>query len=101
MRIVKYIAISLLLGVAFTGLTMLIPYENCMDGNARGFPLGVIAPSCGPPFGPAIKLEPDMKNGHMFDFGALLGDAVLWSVIFGFTYCRLVKLRDKKLSDKN
>jgi len=79
-----FIAISLLWGVTLTGVTMLIPYEHCMDGDARGIPFGIITPSCGPAWGPAVMFEPDTKNGQMFDFGTLMADVVLWTAIAAF-----------------
>jgi hypothetical protein len=99
MRIVKSIAISFLWGVALTGLIMLVPYEHCMDGDARGLPFGVTAPSCGPSWGPAIMLEPDTKNGQMFDFGTLLADVVVWTAVSAFARCWLLKLRPQKLPE--
>ena len=92
-----FIAISLLWGVTLTGVTMLIPYEHCMDGDARGIPFGIITPSCGPAWGPAVMFEPGTKNGQMFDFGTLVADVVLWTAIAAFARRWLRKLRTQPL----
>ncbi len=43
----KLLVITLLLSVAFTTLTMMLPYDGCVCGEYRGFPFRVVGPICG------------------------------------------------------
>lgn len=71
---------SLLLGIGIASLTLLVPYEFCMAGDARGFPFAITNPTCTPPWGPSIALEP-WDGGQAIDFGTFTVDAALWAIV--------------------
>jgi hypothetical protein len=66
---------SLAMGLALTGLTMLVSYDYCFNGAARGFPFAAYCPPCEASFA-ALG-----TGGHVIDLVRLFGNVVLWSGI--------------------
>jgi hypothetical protein len=82
MRIVTKHVINFLWGAALTAMTMLIPYQYCMDGPGRGFPFAVYCPSCGA-WLPAFAFD-ESKIPLILDLGGFLGDVLVWGLAVAF-----------------
>lgn len=74
----KTAIIGLVGGLALTGMTMLVPYQCCLNGDARGFPLAAFCPPCERTFSNGDVAEGE-GPGHVVDFVKLLGNLSLWA----------------------
>jgi hypothetical protein len=86
---VKACFISLLCGVALTGIIMLVPYEYCMDGPGRGFPFAVYSPICGAWF-PVFAFD-HSKIPQVLDGGGFIGDVAAWGAVAYFVRSRFFR----------
>lgn len=93
-RTVKTHAINLVWGVALTAMTMLIPYQYCMDGPGRGFPFAVYCPACGAWL--AAFAFDDSKIPQILDLGGFFGDALVWGFAVALARHWLSRSRDLK-----
>lgn len=76
----KLVIRALLWGLALTGLTMLVSYDYCLNGSARGFPFAAYCPLCEAVFAP-LGGQGIHGGIHVVDLPRLLGDVALWGGI--------------------
>ena len=79
--------LSLVLGTVITGMTMLVPFQYCMDGPGRGFPFAVYSPLCGA-WCPVFTFD-ENKTPQVLDVGGLLADVLVWTVAVAVVRPRL------------
>ena len=92
----KSMTFALLCGIGIAGLTLLVPYEHCMDGDARGFPFAVSSPACNAPWGPALALDPADKTSQVVDFGSFAGNVFVWTLCSGVVQRILRRVQTRK-----
>jgi hypothetical protein len=69
---------AILGGVVLTGLTMLFPYEFCLNGPGRGIPFAASCPVCEGTFA-SIGGGDGKTARQVLDLLRLSGDILLWS----------------------
>ena len=78
-------------GVLFTLMTLLMPYEFCMDGPGRGLPFAIVAPYHGETEWWVLPTDKTEKRfAPAFDLRSLGGDLLVWTTLatFGYLYVR-------------
>ena len=76
---------------------MLVPYQYCMDGPGRGFPVAVYSPLCGA-WLPVFAFD-HKKIPQVLDLGGLLVGALIWGA--GVAFVRSDVSSDNESNDKS
>jgi hypothetical protein len=81
-------------GIFCTGISALFPWEFCMGGDARGFPLAIVRPSHGDGI-LAIPLRPTQTSHYELSVPSLLGDVLLYGFFVGFPLLLIAVLLER------
>lgn len=63
-------------GILIAMVSLLIPYQYCMDGPGRGLPFAVYSPNCGAWW--VIHVLDDSKIPQILDLGGFAADVLFW-----------------------